>query len=156
MVPMDRAWQDWVYEYAERGRPLAARTLQEQRREAGRQILRIRDAKGSCKNRWSNGPAGNTRQGGHNLSQIGPLKSAASPASSAWPAAHGAGRRALAVAQASFRLSAHSFPCPSCASPSSLAVVTVSSPKRTQPDGKVRWQKKFAFPARRMRRGLRF
>ena len=37
--------------------------------------------------------------------------------------------------------------------PSSLAVCWDS---QVLPDGKVRWQKKFAFPARRMRRGLRF
>ena len=64
-----------------------------------------------------------------------------------------AGSRAEAVARASSRLSAHPFLRRSCASPSDLAACTGS---HGLPDGKVRWQKKFAFPARRMRRGLRF
>ncbi len=46
-----------------------------------------------------------------------------------------------------------SIPLPIVRVPSDLAECTGS---RELPNGKVRWQKKFAFPARRMRRGLRF
>ncbi len=45
------------------------------------------------------------------------------------------------------------YPAVFSASPSILAA---GSGRHKPPDGKVRWQKRFAFPARRMRRGLRF
>jgi hypothetical protein len=46
-----------------------------------------------------------------------------------------------------------SIPSPIERAPSNLAAGTDSN---KLPDGKVRWQKKFAFQARRMRRGWRF
>ena len=46
-----------------------------------------------------------------------------------------------------------SIPMPIVRAPLDLAECTDS---HRLPDGKVRWQKKFAFQARRMRRGLRF
>ena len=61
--------------------------------------------------------------------------------------------QAEAVAQEFFSFSARPLPRRVCASPSSLAVGTG---RYALPDGKVRWQKRFVFPARHMRHGLRF
>jgi hypothetical protein len=77
MVPMDRARQDWVYEYAETGRPLAARSLQGSRGEFGRQIPWFACARILCNSRWSNGPAGKSGPDGHKLSVIGSPQPAA-------------------------------------------------------------------------------
>jgi hypothetical protein len=94
---------------------------------------------------------------GHRFSAIESPQSAARPAYSIghplWFVAVKAARRAEAVAPAPLRCSAHPFPCRFCASPSNLAA---GSSCLVPLDGKVRWQKRFAFPARRMRRGLRF
>ncbi len=70
-------------------------------------------------------------------------------------AAPGAGHRAAAVTLKSFGSSFPHIPSPSGsrASPSILAACTGSL---ELPDGKVRWQKRFVSPARRMRRGLQF
>ena len=51
--------------------------------------------------------------------------------------------------------SAHSRPPRPHASPPHLAECPSSPPRRTL-GGKARWQKRFVFPARRMRRGLQF
>jgi hypothetical protein len=160
MVPMDRARQDWVYEYAETGRPFAARTLQGARGQFGRQIPRFPGAELPCNCRWSNGPAGYFHFagiGGHKLSAIGSPQTAARSARFLRRphgfAALGESLHIEAQTRAPSWLSAHTFLCRPCAFLSDLAACTGSS---ELPDGKVRWQKKFAFPARRMRRGLRF
>jgi hypothetical protein len=70
-----------------------------------------------------------------------------------WFAALGSGDRAEGIAPAFSRLSTDPSSCRVFASPSNLAV---GSGWLRPPDGKVRWQKRFAFPARRMRRGLRY
>ncbi len=160
MVPMDRARQDWVHEYAETGRSFAARTLQGARGQFGRQIPRFPGAKPPCNCRRSNGPAGYFHfagTGGHKLSAIGSPQTAARSARFLrrphWFAALGKSLHMEAQTRAPSRLSVHPFLCRLCAPPSDLAASTGSL---ELPDGKVRWQRKFVFPARRMRRGWRF
>jgi hypothetical protein len=183
MVPMDRARQDWVYEHAETGRPchpgdrirprgvtarLAVCTLAGSRRHFRKVIPLFRRAEPHCKQIESNGPAGqiadtaenrrrspvgNSRTGGHKLSAIGLPRNGARPALLLWRAALRAGFHAEGLQRASIGRSAHPIPCPPCAPPSNLAAC---AGRHRLPDGKVRWQRKFAFPARRMRRGLRF
>jgi hypothetical protein len=67
------------------------------------------------------------------------------------PPRDGAGEQRLSVSQAI--PSAHPHPSRSLASPPPLA----AGPSRRNPlGGKARWQKRFVYPARRMRRGLQF
>ncbi len=160
MVLMDRARQDWVHEYAETGTPFAARTLQGARGQFGRQSPLFPGAKPPCNYRRSNGPAGYFHFagiGGHKLSAIGSPQTAARSARFLrrphWFAALGEGLHTGVQTRAPSRLSAHPFLCRLCALPSDLAACTGSL---KLPDGKVRWQKKFAFPALRVRRGLQF
>jgi hypothetical protein len=186
MVPMDRARQDWVYEHAETGRPchpidrarsrgdmvdLVVCTIEGSRWHFRKAIPLFRRAGPPCKPIEPNGRAGqitntlenrqrslvgNSGTGGHSLSAIGLPQKRARPALPLWFAVPWAGRHAETVRRAFIRLSAHPFPCRQCAPPSNLAACTGRPPRWATPDGKVRWQRKFAFPARRMRRGLRF
>jgi hypothetical protein len=119
MVPMDRARQDWVYEYAETGSTLAARSLQGSRGEFGRQFPQFAGARNSCKSRGSNGPAGKSGPDGHKLSVIGlPQPAARSACFHRHPhrfAAPGKNPQTEAIPRASPRLSVHPFLCRSCA-----------------------------------------
>jgi hypothetical protein len=119
MVPMDRARQDWVYEYAETGSTLAARSLQATRGEFGRQIPLFAGARTFCKSRGSNGPAGWSGPDGHKLSVIGLPQPAARSACfhrhPHWFAALGKDLQTEAIPGTSPRLSVHPFLCRSCA-----------------------------------------
>ncbi len=77
MVTMDRARQDWVYEYAETGSTVAARSLHGSRGKFGREIPVFAGARILCKSRRSNGPAGKSGPDGHKLSVIGSPQPAA-------------------------------------------------------------------------------
>ena len=141
MVPMDRARQDWVYEYAETGRPLAARSLQGSRGEFGRQIPRFAGARILCKSRWSNGPAGKSGPDGHKLSVIGSPQPAARSACfhrhPHWFAAHPEDLHAEAVSWAIPRLSVHPFPRRPCVPHPTLPQVPTAIGCRTERyDGK--------------------
>jgi hypothetical protein len=113
-VWMDRARQDRVHEYAETGRPFAARTLQGARGQFGRQIPRFSVAKPPSNCRRSNGPAGDSGNGGHKLSAIGLPQTTDRlvrfvPIPSRFAACE-AGRRTETVPQALPWLSAHPLP----------------------------------------------
>jgi hypothetical protein len=141
MVPMDRAWQDWVYEHAEMGRPAlpsspqlrkqlprvrvpyAARKLHESRGHRGKRIPRfsLTEFLHSC--RRSNGPAGSVfGKAGHTLSANGSPQPAARsrcfPATSPWFATFGA----TVIAPAPLWSFARSTSCLVSAFPLSLAV----------------------------------
>ena len=158
MVPMDRARQDWVHEHAETGRPSAARYIAWIARR-----IRERD---SC---YSPARGYFARAAGRTAPPESPARTATNSLQSdrhnqqpvrlvfidiriGSPPLEGISQTE-AIPRASPRLSAHPFLRRSCASPSDLAACTGS---HRLPDGKVRWQKRFVFPARRMRRGLRF
>jgi hypothetical protein len=140
MVPMDRAWQDWVYEHAEMGRPAlpsspqsrrklprarvpyAARKLHESRGHHGKRIPRFSRTEVLCSCHRPNGPAGSfSGQAGHTLSANGSPQPAARsscfPATPPWFAVFGA--KVIAPAPWS---SAHPVPCLVSAFPLSLAV----------------------------------
>ena len=157
LVPMDRARQDWVYENAETARLLAARSLQGLRGQFGNSVPQLPGARTSCNRRWSNGPAGpQIGFGGHKISAFGSPQAIVRSAcfiSTSLRIAAKAGFRTEADTIVLPRCSAHALLCRLSAFPSDLAVCTGCL---EPPDRKVRWQKKFAFPARRMRRGLRF
>ncbi len=141
MVPMDRARQDWVYEYAETGRPLAARLLQGTRGEFGGQIPLFAGARTLCKSRWSNGPAGRSGPDGHKLSVIGLPQPAARSACfhrhPHWFAALGKDLETEAISRASPRLSVHPFLRRSCAPHPTLPRVPAAIGCRTERyDGK--------------------
>ena len=154
---MDRARQDWVYEYAETGRPLAARSLHGSRSGVGESDSSIAGAGTRCKSRRSNGPAGKSGPDGHKLSVIGSPQPAARSACfhrhPHWFAALREGPRDRGHSSSISPVIRPSIPLPIVRVPSDLAACTDS---HRLPDGKVRWQRKFVFPARRMRRGLRF
>ena len=175
-----------VHEHAETGKPLfpsendrsprcadpcAAYTLHQARGSPG--AFRLRSDHGTrsgTRQRW-NGPAGHSGKVppqrrrpvaggpgiGHKLSAIGlpqdRVRSAglhharfAAPRGASPPGCRCSGHQR-------FFTSAHPLPFRSGASPSHLAAVPG---RQAPPGGKVRWQKRFAFPARRMKRGLRF
>ena len=141
MVPMDRARQDWVYEYAETGRPLAARSLQATRAEFGKQIPLFAGARILCKSRWSNGPAGRSGPDGHKLSVIGSPQPAARSACfhrhPHWFAAHGKDLQTGVIPWASPGLSVHPFLRRPCAPHSTLPRVPTAISCRTERyDGK--------------------
>ena len=110
---------------------------------------------------FSNGDdivAGDDRSGGHKLSAIGsPLRNVCrtrKPLEVRRPAM-GQPAAGCRPSEATHQVipSAHSHPPRPLASPPHLA----AGPSRRSPlGGKVRWQKRFVFPARRMRRGLQF
>ena len=175
-VPMDRARQDWVYEHAETGRPcrserpksvarhaalLAACTLHGPGRSsksigdrfnAVRTPLELQPRPSARPNDGlfrSRDAATNSLQSDHRNQQHVRLFS-----DSAWFAARWAGRRCAAgFASSPQVVPPIPSPCRLRASPSNLAAC---SGCLRLPDGKVRWQKRFVFPARRMRRGLQF
>jgi hypothetical protein len=141
MVPMDRARQDWVYEYAETGRPLAARSLQRSCGEFGRQIPWFACARILCNSCWSNGPAGKSGPDGHKLSVIGSPQPAARSACfhrhPHWFAALGKDLQTEAIPRASPRLSVHPFLRRSCAPHRTLPRVPSAMSCRTERyDGK--------------------
>jgi hypothetical protein len=101
--------------------------------------------------------AGSKRTGGHKLSAFrSPFRNIcrtrrlfrfSTPIGGRQPQAIDPARHASVIA------SSHPLPIRSLASPPSLA----AGPSRRSPlGGKARWQKRFVFPARRMRRGLQF
>ena len=101
--------------------------------------------------------AGVNLQGGHKLSVFrSPFRNVCRTWKPVEFAAPRWGRRPQVVGpakHASVISSAHSHPPRPLASPPHLA----AGPSRRSPlGGKVRWQKRFVFPARRMRRGLQF
>jgi len=164
MVPMDRARQDWDYEHAETGWPLRSNDRNRSPEPAARLAACTRQ--GPCKPS-ENGERRSThvehpRERLRTYVSHGRLEHSATGYPQRYPqpaagsvfmprlAAHKAGSRAEAVRP---WLSAHPLPCLLRARPSNLAACTGCF---ELPDGKVRWQKKFVFPARRMRRGLRF
>jgi hypothetical protein len=138
---MDRARQDWVYEYAETGSTLAARTLQGSRSTLGNRIPLFAGARTLCKSRWSNGPAGKPGPDGHKLSVIGSPQPAARSACFCrhphWFAAYGKGLKTEAAPRASPRLSVHPFLRRSCAPHPTLPRVPAAIGCRTERyDGK--------------------
>ena len=167
MVRMDRARQDWVYEHAETGWPLRSNDRNRSPEHAARLA--------ACTLQGPGKPIGtserrSTRMGlprvrlRSNVSHGRPRHSATGyPQRYPQPAARSvflprlaareAGSCAQAVPRSPYRLSAHPIPCRLRACPSNLAACTGCY---WLPDGKVRWQRKFVSPARRMRRGLRF
>ena len=156
-VLMDREpGRIWVYERAETGRPLAACEVHGTRGNSGADRSRSRQARASCiRQRW-NGPIGTAGLVGHKISALGlpPRKASATGCSVRFAAIacgslhnirHNGRSRAVPFAYPlAFRL---------IASSSGLAA---SSSRQLPLDGKVRWQKRFVSPARRMRRGLQF
>ena len=146
-----------VNEHAETGKPLADNRLHGRRGERGAFKLRFFSAVRPCtRTRW-NGPGGILpKLVGHKLSAIGlPQHSTRSACFIRHPPWFSAprgwlpgGSRYVKV----FRIIhfAHPLPIRSSASPSLLAAGTGC---QRQLDGKVRWQKRFASPARRMRHG---
>jgi hypothetical protein len=141
MVPMDRARQDWVYEYAETGRPLAARSLQRSRGEFGGRIPWFAGARILCNSRWSNGPAGKSGPDGHKLSVIGSPQPAARSACfhrpPHWFAACWEDLDTEAIPWASPGLSVHPFLRRSCAPHSTLPRLPTAISCRTERhDGK--------------------
>ena len=143
-------------EHAETGSPLAVHRLWESRGIAGAFLLRPGHAIQPCFGPRANGPAGHLGPGDHKLSAEGSPSRMARPSGRSprqstpwdkpprkrWPTS---GRQVLPFAPLRpFRFRAF---------PSSLA----AGPGRFKPPGgKVRWQKRFAFPPRRMKRGWRF
>lgn len=172
-----RARQDWVHEHAETGKPFTAEKQHDARREDGADRLRFQSALGTCNRQRHNGPphvdrlvgvgmapserrrgvAGSTGRSGHKLSAIGsPFYNARSAGRPLRISALGCGRPQKSSSQTGETLVIHAAhsqtPLPH-ASPSVLA----ACPSRRKPlGGKVRWQRKFAYPARHMRHGLRF
>ena len=164
---MDRAWQDWDYEHAETGWPLGSNDRSRSPGHAARLAACTRQGPGKPS---KTGERRSTRVGlprvrlRSNVSHGRPKHSATGyprrcPQSAARSvflarlAAREAGSCADAVPRSPYRLSAHPIPCRLRARPSNLAACTGCF---RLPDGKVRWQRKFVSPARRMRRGLRF
>jgi hypothetical protein len=153
---MDRAWQDWVYEHAETGRPAlpsspqlrkelprvrvpyAARKLHESRGHHGKRIPRFSRTEVLRSCHRPNGPAGSfSGQAGHRFSANGSpqpaARSACFPATPPWFAASGA----KVIAPAPFRSSAHTTSCLVSALPLSLAVRAGRRCSRTERyDGK--------------------
>jgi hypothetical protein len=156
MVPLDRVRQDWVYEYAETERPLAARTLQGSHGYIGREIPLFPVARIPRNCRWSNGPAGGSSNGplqrqksavgdlgagGHKLSAIGSpqpaTRSACFHRHPHWFAAPGQGLKMQAAPRAPSGLSAHPFLCPPPRSHPTLPHVPAAVSCRTERyDGK--------------------
>jgi hypothetical protein len=166
LVPMDRARQDWVYEHAETGWPLRSNDRNRSAEHAAR--LAACTLQGPCKpgkpvekgeRRSTHGglPSVRFRPNGTFAGHGRPKHSA-----TGYPQAAArsvflprlAAREAGSCAQAALQwLSAHPLSCHLRACPFNLAACTGCC---RLPDGKVRWQRKFVFQARRMRRGLRF
>jgi hypothetical protein len=161
-----------VHEHAETGKPLhpsdndrspgcaapwVVCTLHQARGSAGAfQLCSDHGARSGTRQRW-NGPAGHSGKVGHKLSAIGlpqdrvrsvvlHLARFAAPRGASPPECRCSGHQR-------FFTSAHPLPFRFGASPSHLAPVPG---RQAPPDGKVRWQKRFASPARRMKRGLQF
>jgi hypothetical protein len=144
-----------VHEHAETGKPLAEDRLHGGLEEPRAVKLCFFSPVRPCTRlRW-NGPG----MVGHKLSAIGlpqhSTRLACSIEHPPWFAAprgrQPRGSQPIKVSRVV--LPAHSFPFRFCASPSVPAAVTDS---QGLSDGKVRWQKRFVSPARRMRRGLQF
>jgi hypothetical protein len=140
---------------------LLVRTLKGLRWHFRKSVPLFRRAEPPCEQTGSNGPAGlaagaclrhrlhvgDSRTDGQNRSAFGSLQPGAGAASLFWAA------RAEGISQTSIRFSAHSDPCRKCAPLSNRAECTRGVLPQ---DGKARWQRKFAFRARRMKRGLQF
>ena len=127
------------------------------RERLGSKLLLFAGTEPRQRHREPNGPSARSGMRGHKPSANGshrPTACSACPSGhSPWFTIFGPGRRKDSVRPSLSGFSAHPFPCRVFAFPSRLAVCSVCP---VQPDGKVRWQKRFVFPARRMRRGLRF
>lgn len=156
-----------LYEHAETGKPAQRVDLVRSHLElvppAARRAQRARPGRGNktlqcaavrCASWRSNGPTGFAGQGGHKLSAVGlPLRKASHKGLPTWPALHVAARR-LATPRTSLSTVIH---LPRPASFRSDSCLLAASPGRIcSPGGKVRWQKRFAFPPRRMKRGWQF
>ena len=173
MVPMDRARQEWDYEHAETGWPLrsndrnrspehaarlAACTLRapcKQGKSIGTGECRSTHLGFPCVRRRPNGVFAGHRRPKHSATGY-PQRYPQSAARSVFMRRLAAGKAASPakdVLRSPSRLSAHPLSCHLRACPSNLAACTGCF---WLPDGKVRWQRKFVFPARRMRRGWRF
>ncbi len=157
---MDRARQDWVHEYAETRmpdspEPQPANSLHGTGTMVWAQKLHSRAAVRPCTRRRWNGPAEFLGRSGRSRSAIGSPQYSTRSACSfqflpRFHAPRGREPRSKAVPFAFPRSSAPPIPFLPCSSPSLLAAGTGC---HRLPDGKVRWQKRFVSPARRMRRG---
>ena len=163
---MDRARQDRVHEYAETGKPTPQRRHLSQGPRCRRGLGRMSGAgspvaqlRPCTRQRW-NGP-GRRFVARHGWPQTLCKRITATLNSFGlflWTSAvvprplgplHAQSRHVCRLGYPS----AHPLPFRPCASPSLLAACTGC---HRPPDGKVRWQKRFASPARRMKRGLQF
>jgi len=163
---MDRAWQDWDYEHAETGWPLRSNDRNRSPGHVARLASCTRQRPGKPGKPIGTGERrftyvelprvrlrSNVSHGRPEHSATGYPQTAARSVFVPRLAAPKAGSCARAVLRSPYRLSAPPIPCRPRARPSNLAACTGCL---RLPDGKVRWQRKFVSPARRMRRGLRF
>lgn len=179
------AGQDWVNEHAETGKPDNPSDQERSCGRPASLVSRLRGTRGDFDSQIAdqqrtrqlyNGPthidflsdmefvahlrrnaAGSKRTGGHKLSAFrSPFRNIrrtrrpfrfSTPTGGRQPQAIDPARHASVIA------SAHPLPTRPLTSPPSLA----AGPSRRSPlGGKARWQKRFVFPARRMRRGWQF
>jgi hypothetical protein len=155
-----------VYEHAETGGPLRSNDRNRSPEHAARLAACTRQGPGKPSNSIGTSECCSTHVGLHSVRPRpnGVFSSQGRPKHSATrypqPAVRSvflprlAAREAGSCAPAALQwLSAHPISCRLRACPSNLAACTGCL---RLPDGKVRWQRKFVSPARRMRRGLQF
>ena len=138
------AWQDWVYEHAEAGgKPSAAHKFQ------GNRCVPV-----TIPARRSECPAGQAGATVENAPASGSPHQTTCPDIGsgheprfAAPLGRPACRRKSVIPP---------YTLHSCLCPAPLSAHAADPGNLSLPGGKVRWQKRFVFPARRMRRGLRF
>jgi hypothetical protein len=159
---VDRApGQDWVHnEHAETGKPDASSDANRSHGTSASNGPAYVDhlvGVGMVGSGWQHAP-GNDFSGGHKLSAFGsPQRDTRTAGQPLMVAATWLGRRSLHLRFASYTTvipqTGSQVPPLARASPHHLA----DCPSRRSPlGGKARWQKRFVFPARRMRRGLQF
>jgi hypothetical protein len=136
---------------------LKALPCRDSREQVGSQIPLFAGAESYAECRAPKGATGTAGECGHKLSANGLEQPTCLEAcwsfSSPWFAAVRVVRRMHIAVPELPGFIRHPLPCRDFAFPSSHSM---GSGCQAPPDGKVRWQKRFVFPARRMRRGWRF